>query len=94
MCGKFLGNRLNYMNSMVLVETPDRNPPLRYAVAVLSNVLKKNSAETHAELALEIHRMIEAAHPEQPKAPERREIEGLPWLEGSAGTGASTTSGR
>lgn len=77
-CGKFLGNRLNFMNSMVLVETPDRNPPLRYAVAVLSNVLKKNSAEVHANLALEIHRLVEAAHP---ALPAQREIEGLPWLE-------------
>jgi hypothetical protein len=93
-CGKFLGNRLNFMNSMVLVETLDRNPPLRYAVAVLSNVLKKNSAEVHANLALEIHRMIEAAHPAQPKRPERREIEGLPWLEKSGAGGARTTSGR
>jgi len=88
-CGKFLGNRLNFMNSMVLVETHDRNPPLRYAVAVLSNVLKKNSAETHAELALEIHRLIEAAHPALPEEPKEREIEGLPWLEGaSAGDGS------
>jgi len=90
-CGKFLGNRLNFMNSMVLVETHDRNPPLRYAVAVLSNVLKKNSAEVHANLALEIHRMLEAAHPQ---APGPREIEGLPWLEGSTGGGARTPSGR
>jgi hypothetical protein len=93
-CGKFLGNRLNFMNSMVLVETTDRNPPLRYAVAVLSNVLKKDSAETHAELALEIHRMIEAAHPALPEAPGEREIEGLPWLEKAAGSGARTPSGR
>ncbi len=94
-CGKFLGNRLNFMNSMVLVETHDRNPPLRYAVAVLSNVLKKNSAETHADLALEIHRLVEAAHPEVPKEPEEREIEGLPWLEEAAGgSGPRTSSGR
>ncbi len=91
-CGKFLGNRLNFMNSMVLVETHDRNPPLRYAVAVLSNVLKKNSAEVHANLALEIHRMIEAAHPVLPEEPKVREIEGLPWKEKAAGGGAPTTT--
>jgi hypothetical protein len=93
-CGKFLGNRLNFMNSMVLVETSHRNPPLRYAVAVLSNVLKKDSAETHAQLALEIHRLIEAAHPALPDPPGEREIEGLPWLEKAAGDGATTSFGR
>ncbi len=92
-CGKFLGNRLNYMNSLVLVETPDRNPPLRYAVAVLSNVLKKNSAEVHRDLALEIHGMIEAAHPAQPAPPRRREVEGLPWKGGGRPT-TKTPSGR
>jgi hypothetical protein len=88
-CGKFLGNRLNYMNSVVLVETPDRDPPLRYAVAVLSNVLRKNSSEVHEELALEIHRMIEALHPARPRERElrglpwkEREVEGLPWKRG------------
>jgi hypothetical protein len=99
-CGKFLGNRLNFMNSMVLVETHGRNPPLRYAVAVLSNVLKKNSAEIHEKLALEIHRAIEAAHPvrpeepAQPEEPVEREIEGLPWLEGAAAGGATKSAGR
>jgi hypothetical protein len=90
-CGKFLGNRLNYMNSMVLVETHDRNPPLRYAVAVLSNVLKKNSAEVHSNLALEIHRMIETLHPARPGPPPMREVEGLPW---KTGKGATSSSGR
>jgi hypothetical protein len=78
-CGKFLGNRLNFMNSMVLVETPDRTPPLRYAVAVLSNVLKKNSAEVHRELALEIHRIVESLHPARPAPPGSRDVDGLPW---------------
>ncbi len=78
-CGKFLGNRLNYMNSMVLVETPDRTPPLRYAVAVLSNVLRKNSAEVHEELALEVHRMIESLHPALAAPPGARAVDGRPW---------------
>lgn len=63
LCAKYRGNRLNFMNSVVEVETFDRQPPLRYVVAVLSNVLRKDSAEVHAGLALEIHRMIEALHP-------------------------------
>jgi hypothetical protein len=79
------------MNSLVLVETPGRNPPLRYGVAVLSNVLKKDSAEVHAALALDIHRLIEARHPEQPLPQGARPVEGLPWK--GAG-GATTTPGR
>ena len=93
-CGKFLGNRLNFMNSMVLVETPDRNPPLRYAVAVLSNVLKKNSAEMHSDLAREIHAMVEALHPALPGPPKMREVEGLPWKTGGTPGSARGSSGR
>ena len=89
-CTKFHGNRLNFMNSVVLVETPGRNPPLRYAVAVLSNVLKRDSAEVHAQLALEIHRVIEARHPEKALPTGARPVEGLPWQK----PGATKTPGR
>jgi hypothetical protein len=92
-CGKFLGNRLNYMNSMVLIETPDRTPPLRYAVAVLSNVLKKNSAEVHRDLALEIHRIVDSLHPAKAAPPGSRDVEGMPWKKGAAGE-ATEPSGR
>jgi hypothetical protein len=99
-CGKFLGNRLNFMNSMVLVETHDRNPPLRYAVAVLSNVLRKNSSDVHQQLALGIHRLIESLHPGQPREREirglpwkEREVEGLPWRQQESG-GATKRAGR
>ena len=85
-CTKFHGNRLNFMNSVVLVETPYRDPPLRYGVAVLSNVLKKDSAEVHEALALEIHRLIEARHPEKPLPPGAHKVEGLPWLSPGAAT--------
>ena len=91
-CGKFLGNRLNFMNSMVLVETPDRTPPLRYAVAVLSNVLKKNSADVHRDLALEIHGMIEGLHPAKQAPPGSQGVEGLPWKKGGAGGATKTTT--
>ena len=50
-CTKFRGNRMNFMNSMVVIESIDRDPPLRYAVVVLSNVLRKNSSEVHQEFA-------------------------------------------
>ena len=86
-CTKFHGNRLNFMNSLVLVETPDRLPPLRYAVAVLSNVLKKDSAEIHSQLALEIHRLIEARHPAQVRTPpDAKPVEGMPWIGGATRT--------
>jgi hypothetical protein len=61
-CAKFMGNRLNYMNSIVLVESVETDPPLRYIASVLSNVLKKNSAQEHTALALRIHRMVGAHH--------------------------------
>jgi len=63
-CEKFMGNRLNYMNSMVIVESLDRDPQLRYAVVVLSNVLRKNSSEVHQEMGSRIHHVIESLHPE------------------------------
>lgn len=62
-CGKFRGNRINFMNSMVVVETVGREPELRYAVVVLSNVLRKDSSELHQQLGYDIHRMLEAMHP-------------------------------
>jgi len=62
-CTKFHGNRMNFMNSMVVVESIDRDPPLRYAVVVLSNVLRKNSSEVHQEFATKIHRIMESLHP-------------------------------
>ena len=62
-CTKFLGNRMNFMNSMVVIESIDRDPPLRYAVVVLSNVLRKNSSEVHQEFASKIHRIMESLHP-------------------------------
>jgi hypothetical protein len=68
-CGKFLGNRLNFMNSMVVIESIDRDPQLRYAVVLLSNVLRKNSSEVHQEIGFKIHRIMEGYHPPRPAAP-------------------------
>jgi hypothetical protein len=69
-CGayKYRGNRFNFMNSVAIVETPPKpgKTQLRYLVVVLSNVLKKNSAELHRDMATEIHRMIKARHAPQP----------------------------
>ncbi len=62
-CGKYRGNRINYMNSVVTVETRERKKPLVYIAVVLSNVLRKDSVQEHIQLAGRIHRMIESYHP-------------------------------
>jgi len=62
-CAKYMGNKWNFLNSATLVETHDPNQPLSYIVVVLSNVLKKNSAEEHENLAAWIHRLMEQQHP-------------------------------
>ena len=62
-CEKYHGNVWNFLASIALVEEPERNPPLRYAVVVLSNVLRKNSAEEHQRLGTRIQHMMEQLHP-------------------------------
>ncbi len=62
-CEKYHGNVWNFLASVALVEEPERNPPLRYAVVVLSNVLRKNSAEQHQHLGTRIQQMMEQLHP-------------------------------
>jgi hypothetical protein len=49
----------NYMNSVAIIESPAQQRELHYAVTLISNVLRKNSAATHQALATEIHRLIE-----------------------------------
>jgi hypothetical protein len=59
-CDKYLGNRLNYMNSVAIIESEEEGRSLRYMVVVLSNVLRKNSAVEHQTFAMRIHRLIES----------------------------------
>jgi hypothetical protein len=61
-CGKYIGNRMNYMNSVVIIEEEQDGRSLHYIVALLSNVLKKNSVEMHQMLGTRIHEMMRAAH--------------------------------
>lgn len=63
-CGKYRGNRRNTLASVAIVETQKEGRDLHYAVVVISNVLKVNSAVAHQTLALRIHRMIERYHQE------------------------------
>ncbi len=58
-CGKYMGNNFNFLNSVTVVETDGPGPKLHYVVVLLSNVLRKNSAEIHQNLATEIHRIME-----------------------------------
>ncbi len=58
-CGKYTGNRMNFMNSVAIIESPARGPQQRvYLVVLMSNVLRKNSAADHAELARRIERLV------------------------------------
>ena len=62
-CKAYAGNVKNFMNSVAIVESPARERRLFYLVTLLSNVLRRNSAEDHQEIATRIQRLIESLHP-------------------------------
>ena len=62
-CRKYHGNKRNYMNSIAVVESPAGQNRLYYMATVLSNVLRKNSAVDHQDLARAIHAKLRADHP-------------------------------
>jgi hypothetical protein len=68
-CKKYHGNKRNYMNSVAIIETSAGQDRLFYAVAVLSNVLRKNSAQDHRDLARAVHSMLLGDHPAKPVLP-------------------------
>jgi len=55
-CGKYMGNAKNYMNVVTIVEWP--GTPTRYLVALMSNVLKVNSAWDHARLGVAVDEAV------------------------------------
>lgn len=57
-CTKYHGNVVNYMNSAAIVEQEIDGVKLNYMVVVLSNVLRRNSAEVHQNMGTEIHRLL------------------------------------
>ena len=63
-CLQYHGNVRNLMNSVAIVESPAGAPRLFYLVALMSNVLRKNSAVDHQTLATRIQRLIEKRHAE------------------------------
>ncbi len=72
-CKKYHGNKRNYMNSLAIVETPAGQNQLFYIVTVLSNVLRKNSAQDHRDLARALHGELSKDHPPRPLAPGERD---------------------
>lgn len=61
-CKKYQGNKLNQLCSVAIIESPASDPRMHYMVAVLSNVLYKNSAVAHQTLATRLHRLLEKEH--------------------------------
>ncbi len=53
-CGKYMGNRINLMNSVAVVEGPG-DSELHYLATLMSNVLKFNSAWDHSRIAAAVH---------------------------------------
>ena len=62
-CGKYMGNKKNYMNSLAIIETTNDGYQLDYIAGLISNVLRVNSAVEHQTFGMRIQRMIEKAHP-------------------------------
>jgi hypothetical protein len=54
-CGKYRGNVKNYMNSVAIIERPDSTT---YMIALMSNVLNKNSSADHYALARKIDAIV------------------------------------
>jgi hypothetical protein len=61
-CGKYRGNVKNFMNSICIVESPARPAEgvaqKRYIVALMSNVLRQNSAWDHSRMGAAIDEAV------------------------------------
>lgn len=60
-CGKYMGNVQNFMNSVAIVEHGDSTT---YMVALMTNVLKKNSNIDHNALAGRVDKLVRSYSPE------------------------------
>jgi hypothetical protein len=58
-CEKYKGNVLNQLATTAIIEQTAKKPELHYIVAIISNILYKNSAVAHQTLATRIHRLLE-----------------------------------
>ena len=70
-CGKYRGNRKNYMNSFAIIETHSGDQRLHYMVMLISNVLRQNSAVDHQTLGTRIHNLIQESHADPGSIPGR-----------------------
>ena len=61
-CGAYRGNVRNYMNSVAIIEQQVGETKLHYAVTLISNVLRENSAVMHQSLGTQLHELIKARH--------------------------------
>ncbi len=63
-CGKYLGNVRNLMNSVTTIESPpDSGAVVHYTAALMSNVLRLNSAWDHSRIAAAVHQLITTQQP-------------------------------
>ena len=62
-CEKYMGNVRNLMNSVAIVEAPG-DPPIHYIAALMSNVLRVNSAWDHSRIAAAVHETIRTDSPQ------------------------------
>ncbi len=61
-CGKYMGNVENLLNSAAIVEQPAGERRLHYMVVVSSNKLRVNSAVAHQTLGTRLQRLLEKRH--------------------------------
>ena len=61
-CRPYAGNVKNYMNSVAIVESPAVGRELYYMSALVTNILRKNSAAEHQALATRIQQSVDADH--------------------------------
>lgn len=61
-CGKYMGNVENLLNSAAIVEQPAGERRLHYLVVVSSNKLRVNSAVAHQTLGTRLQRLLEQRH--------------------------------
>lgn len=62
-CKPYAGNVRNFMNSTAIIEYPAGDRNLYYMVTIVSNVLRKNSASVHLEIATRLQKLVESLHP-------------------------------
>ena len=62
-CGKYMGNVRNLMNSVAAVEGPGPDDPT-YLAALMSNVLRFNSAWDHSRIAAAVHETLKTNVPQ------------------------------